>query len=146
MRFANGAPHVKVFEVDGVLRPCKGRKPRPSSGSLRSTLSSDDACALAIMRAVSLAREIGESTEIGEWYGGERSVPPKVPTGAAPMAKGRPERWLVDTGSGHDLVARDSVSPAILKTIRAAEFPLVLNTANGPTDVTKVVCLRVESR
>ena len=145
VRFSNQKPVVTTFEVGTDLRPTKKRKPPSGSSARRSKLDPENAYSFAIARAVSLAREVGESPEIRELCGGVYTTPPKVPSSAAPLAKGRPERWLVDTGGGHDLVDRDSVSSAILRTVRPAEHPLTLNTANGPTDVTKVVSLRVEA-
>ena len=60
---------------------------------------------------------------------------------APAFAAGRclPDQWLIDTGSGHDLIGRSSVPSKHLQSARPAPEQNTLNTANGPTRVTQVV-------
>ena len=51
--------------------------------------------------------------------------------------------WLADTGCGYDLVARKHVAKFTDK-IKQTDNPIMFNTANGMTDATNDILLRVE--
>ena len=52
------------------------------------------------------------------------------------------DEWLMDTGSGHDLISKACVEK-IRGWIRASSEDLTLNTANGPRKVEKEIPIRV---
>ena len=54
-----------------------------------------------------------------------------------------PDRWLMDTGSGYDLVAKSDVPHVLLGNAYRAEESLELHTANGATLADTVVDLQV---
>ena len=51
--------------------------------------------------------------------------------------------WLIDTGCGHDLVARNELK-GLRKLIRDADVPLNFFTANGEVPATEAVDLFVK--
>ena len=53
------------------------------------------------------------------------------------------DSWVLDTGSGHHLVSAATLDPASRGTLRKAETPLKLCTANGVTKVTQACDCRV---
>ena len=52
------------------------------------------------------------------------------------------ERWLIDTGCGHDLVAYEDVRP-FKQVLRRPKVPLGFHTANGPTNTKYTVKVMV---
>ena len=55
---------------------------------------------------------------------------PDIAAPAEDNASG-PKEWLMDTGSGHDLIGRSDLSSGALARRQPAECPITLNTANG---------------
>ena len=62
-----------------------------------------------------------------------------------PQASGTPgpERWLIDTGCGYDLVGRKDVAPWFQRHATRLPRPIVLTTANGPATVAQSIELQV---
>jgi hypothetical protein len=145
--------------------PTKIRKRTPGEVPPRPKVDSQTAASLAIQRALTNAKEVDECPIIHEYNGdvriSTRIWPPcktmadaqskpaarsvqKAPS-ALPAKRFGPDRWLIDTGSGHDLVGRRDVSAAVLRTTRPARCPLVLCTANGDAEANKEVDVPVQS-
>ena len=61
-----------------------------------------------------------------------------------PVIEARISRWLMDTGSGLDLVSKSDVRN-MKHMIVASENPVMLATANGVTSVDEEIALRVEA-
>ena len=60
------------------------------------------------------------------------------PAAAATRTPSNSIRWLADTGSGHDLIARSDLPKRMVRRLKDAERPLHLCTANGSTSADKV--------
>jgi hypothetical protein len=61
----------------------------------------------------------------------ELQMPGKDPVSPARAGFAGPPVWLIDTGSGHDLVSRADFPPWVLSQAVRAKSPLNLDTANG---------------
>ena len=62
---------------------------------------------------------------------------------AASGDHGGPDKWLIDTGSGYDLVGRNDVPGWAMDSMLEDSSPIDLHTANGITTVDKTVSLQV---
>ena len=63
-----------------------------------------------------------------------------ITNGTAMISTSSPIQWMVDTGSGTDLVGRKTLGAEV--TIHKDEKPVSLSTANGSIPVTDVVNVR----
>ena len=97
-------------------------------------LASEGALYNAHQSAITLALESGAASQVSD------HASPAAP--ASGNVAG-PARWLMDTGSGYDLVARNEVPAVLMGFARHADEPLELHTANGATLADKVVDLQV---
>ena len=66
-----------------------------------------------------------------------------VPTPAAPIATSHVRRWLVDSGSGYDLVCANNVEH-VRNLIKRSAKPIALWTANGLTPAEKEIVLHLD--
>ena len=57
----------------------------------------------------------------------------ETPAVAASGDHGGPDKWLVDTGSGYDLVGRNDVPGWAMDSMHEDRSPIDLHTANGIT-------------
>ena len=67
-----------------------------------------------------------------------------LPMVRKPVLKARISKWLMDTGSGLDLVSKSDVRN-MKHMVVASENPVMLATANGVTTVDEEIALRVEA-
>jgi len=64
---------------------------------------------------------------------------------AVPAQSATVSRWIMDTGSGHDLIGRADLTPAQARGIEPTALRLTLNTANGPLRAKEEVDIKVQS-
>ena len=75
----------------------------------------------------------------------EVAVQGELPSNRLPAAAAKeiPRRWLMDTGSGHDLVSLHDINKKFLKKLKP-EHMITLCTANGDIDVKEYVTLMIK--
>ena len=66
-----------------------------------------------------------------------------TPARQSDLPTARVKHWLADTGCGYDLVSRRHVA-RIANNIKASSRPLTFSTANGATEATEDICLKLD--
>ena len=57
----------------------------------------------------------------------------------------RPRRWIADTGSGNDLVAKYEVDPRMYDMATPLDTPLILHAAGANSEVTETIPIQIAS-
>ena len=88
------------------------------------------------------AESFTDPTRADTQLGAGAAASSSVPEGAFPAVASEVRRWVVDTGSGHDLIQLRDVADMGRHSIPAS-VTLRLNTANGQVKADRIVPLRV---
>ena len=110
-----------------VKTPVCERVPGYTHALSVSRLSAKKAARMALRAAKRLAMQIGVSTI--------------AVSAVAEVSGGGPAKWLMDTGSGFDLVAEHEIPHDNKHLVTPARDPIRLHTANGHTLTDKCLCM-----
>ena len=120
--------HIEIFDIPsvGLAKPVdrSSKATRRSNGARLHGTSLDpiEECYRALRRAVELSDELALGSEVVV------AACPRSPRSR--VCKVQPDAWLVDTGSGHDLVDFALVLDS-MQLIDTSHQNIVLHTANG---------------
>ena len=120
--------HIEVFDIPRVgssmpvNKMSKASRRASSDRPHGTSLDTVEECYRALRRAVELSEELALGTDVVV------AACPKSPR--SKVCKVRPEAWLIDTGSGHDLVDFALVLDSA-QLIEPANSNILLHTANG---------------
>ena len=120
--------HIETFDIHsiGLAKPVnkvsKDTRRAQSDRPHGTSLDPIEECYRALRRAVELSNELALGTDVVV------AACPKSPRSR--VCKVQPEAWLVDAGSGHDLVDFALVLDS-MQLIDASHQSIVLHTANG---------------
>ena len=100
------------------------------------SLNKQEAEQRAVRRASDWASQIDSLTSIkaGSYLGSGQ-----VAAAATGACSPSPTSWLLDSGSGFDLVGKDEIDTDRLPPKRQLKTPLEVETANGPVDIREEV-------
>ena len=138
--FFNGGTKVHVFICDGVLmyRPKKGhdlsyRHPVPNR---KVDPGEHERVAWAVARVLAASLGHHEEPDAGRGL-------VETPAATTDTHASGPNKWLIDTGSGFDLVGREEIPDWALDSMLTPRSTINLHTASGMTTVNEVVSLQV---